>query len=98
MKSSAYSYDKFIANNSLYKKLDFKLHFKYSNAVSTFVCQSVGIERERAIDGFLYSYTSSTITNCVKSIPLSQTQGQQLLYKSYDIFVKTLHLLLYIYH
>lgn len=49
-------------------------------------CQSVGIEKERAIDGFLYSYTSSTITNCVKSIPLSQTQGQQLLYKSYDIF------------
>ena len=49
-------------------------------------CQSVGIEKERAIDGFLYSYTSSTVTNCVKSIPLSQTQGQQLLYKSYDIF------------
>ena len=49
-------------------------------------CQSVGREKERAIDGFLYSYTSSTITNCVKSIPLSQTQGQQLLYKSYDIF------------
>ena len=54
-------------------------------------CQSVGIERERAIDGFLYSYTSSTITNCVKSIPLSQTQGQQLLYKSYDIFEEVIN-------
>ena len=48
--------------------------------------QSVGIEKERAIEGFLYSYTSSTITNCVKSIPLSQNQGQQLLCKCYDTF------------
>ena len=54
-------------------------------------CQSVGIERERAIEGFLYSYTSSTITNCVKSIPLSQTQGQQLLYKSHDIFEEVIN-------
>ena len=53
--------------------------------------QSVGIERERAIEGFLYSYTSSTITNCVKSIPLSQTQGQQLLYKSHDIFEEVIN-------
>ena len=49
-------------------------------------CQSVGIPREKAIEGFLYSYTSSTITNCVKSIPLSQNQGQQLLCKCYDTF------------
>ena len=48
--------------------------------------QSVGIEKERAIEGFLYSYTSSTVTNCVKSIPLSQSQGQQLLCKCYDVF------------
>ena len=27
-----------------------------------------------------------TVTNCVKSIPLSQTQGQQLLCKCYDTF------------
>ena len=45
----------------------------------------------RAIEGFLYSYTSSTITNCVKSIPLSQTQGQQLLYKSHDIFEEVIN-------
>ena len=54
-------------------------------AYGTF-CQSVGIKREKAIEGFLYSYTSSTITNCVKSIPLSQSQGQQLLCKCYDVF------------
>ena len=37
------------------------------------------------------SCTSSTITNCVKSIPLSQTQGQQLLYKSHDIFEEVIN-------
>ena len=31
------------------------------------------------------------ITNCVKSIPLSQTQGQQLLYKSHDIFEEVIN-------
>ena len=35
-------------------------------AYGTF-CQSVGIAREKAIEGFLYSYTSSTITNIVAS-------------------------------
>src|SRR3712207_3932670 len=49
-------------------------------------CSAVGIEKIKAIEGFLYSYTSSTITTCVKSIPLSQTHGQRLLYKSYEIF------------
>lgn len=56
-------------------------------------CSAVGIERMKAIEGFLYSYTSSTITTCVKSIPLSQTQGQQLLYKSYKIFEDVLSIL-----
>ena len=54
-------------------------------------CQSVGIEKKKAIEGFLYSYTSSTVTNCVKSIPLSQTQGQQLLYKCYDTFEEVIN-------
>lgn len=56
-------------------------------------CASVGIEKMKAIQGFLYSYTSSTITTCVKTIPLSQTQGQQLLYKSYAIFEEVLNIL-----
>ena len=28
-------------------------------------CQSIGIPKDKAIEGFLYSYTSQTITNCV---------------------------------
>ncbi|MFR3567767.1 MAG: urease accessory protein UreF [Paraclostridium sordellii] len=56
-------------------------------------CSAVGIEKIKAIEGFLYSYTSSTITTCVKSIPLSQTHGQMLLYKSYEIFEEILSIL-----
>ena len=50
-------------------------------------------DRDKAIEGFLYSYTSQTITNCVKTIPLSQTDGQRLLYKSYEIFEEVLNIL-----
>ena len=56
-------------------------------------CQSIGIPKNKAIEGFLYSYTSQTITNCVKTIPLSQTDGQKLLYKSYEIFEEALNIL-----
>ena len=56
-------------------------------------CQSVGIPKNKAIEGFLYSYTSQTITNCVKTIPLSQTDGQKLLYKSYEIFEEVISIL-----
>lgn len=56
-------------------------------------CSAVGIEKIKAIEGFLYSYTSSAITTCVKSIPLSQTHGQRLLYKSYEIFEEILSIL-----
>lgn len=69
-----------------------KIRSNHSVAYGVF-CSSVGIEKMKAIEGFLYSYTSSTITNCVKTIPLSQTQGQQLLYKSYEIFEDIIRIL-----
>lgn len=53
-------------------------------------CAAVGIDKKAAMEAFLYSQTSASITNCVKSVPLSQTQGQQLLYKSYNIFEEVL--------
>ena len=77
---------------SEYIKCSKKVQPTHSVAYGVF-CSSVGIEKMKAIEGFLYSYTSSTITNCVKSIPLSQTQGQQLLYKSYKIFEEILNIL-----
>ncbi|EKQ54857.1 MULTISPECIES: urease accessory protein UreF [Clostridium] len=53
-------------------------------------CAAVGIDKGMALEAFLYSQTSACITNCVKLVPLSQTQGQQLLYRSYCIFEEIL--------
>lgn len=53
-------------------------------------CASVGIEKEAALEHYLYAQTSSMITTCVKSVPLSQTSGQKLLVKSYGIFFEIL--------
>lgn len=79
-----------IFNN--YIKASKEIQPTHSVAYGVF-CSAVGIEKIKAIEGFLYSYTSSTITTCVKSIPLSQTHGQRLLYKSYEIFEEILSIL-----
>ncbi len=44
-------------------------------------CKLVGIGREEALSFFIYSQTSALVTNCVKTIPLSQTDGQHMLHK-----------------
>ncbi len=86
-----------ISTNIDYKNENFKVYSESNNenmhthtvAYGVF-SQSVGIPLQKAIEGFLYSYTSSTITTCVKSIPLSQTDGQYILYNSYKIFDEVL--------
>ena len=42
-------------------------------------CASVGIGIREALENYLYAQTSSMVTNSVKSIPLSQTDGQKIL-------------------
>lgn len=46
-------------------------------------CAALGIELEEVLAHFLYSQTSAMVTNCVKTIPLSQTAGQQMLSDCY---------------
>ncbi len=50
------------------------------------LCASAGIPKEDALQSFMYSNTSSIITNCVKLVPLSQTVGQNLLAQCHDVF------------
>lgn len=57
----------------------------YATAYGVF-CASIGMELEEAISHFLYAQTSALVTNCVKTIPLSQTAGQQILYQCIQIF------------
>lgn len=46
-------------------------------------CVSIGIALEECLEHFLYAQTSAMVTNCVKTIPLSQTKGQQILVSCY---------------
>ncbi len=53
-------------------------------------CASAGIPAEDAMQHYLYSQASNMVTNCVKTIPLSQTDGQLLLYRCQDLFGEVL--------
>lgn len=49
-------------------------------------CATAEIPLEDVLAHFLYSQVSGFVTNCVKLIPLSQTDGQKLLTKIQSIF------------
>ena len=51
-------------------------------------CGVAGITREEALEHFLYAQTSAMVTNCVKTIPLSQSSGQKLLSGCYPLLQK----------
>lgn len=51
-------------------------------------CGAAGITREEAQEHFLYAQTSAMVTNCVKTIPLSQSSGQKLLSGCYPLLQK----------
>lgn len=43
------------------------------------LCADCGIEKSAAIENYLYAQTSGIVNTCVKSVPLSQTDGQRML-------------------
>lgn len=51
-------------------------------------CGAAGSTREEALEHFLYAQTSAMVTNCVKTIPLSQSSGQKLLSGCYPLLQK----------
>lgn len=53
-------------------------------------CRAAGISSVDFLDHYLYAQTSSMVTNCVKTIPLSQTDGQRLLSQSHALFREVL--------
>lgn len=50
----------------------------HSSAYGSF-CVAYGMDMEIAIKHYLYAQTSGIVTNCVKTIPLSQNDGQSIL-------------------
>ena len=49
-------------------------------------CGALGLEIGETLSHYLYAQTSAMVTNCVKTIPLSQTAGQQILAGCYESF------------
>lgn len=49
-------------------------------------CAAAGIERQMMLEHYLYAQTSAMVTNCVKTVPLSQTAGQQILFDAQELF------------
>lgn len=53
-------------------------------------CAALDISGEDALAHYLYAQTSAMVTNCVKTIPLSQSAGQRLLSGCFEIFTEIL--------
>lgn len=53
-------------------------------------CAALGINEADALHHYLYNQTSSVVTNCVKTIPLSQTDGQKILTSSFLLLLELL--------
>lgn len=53
-------------------------------------CAAVGLEEQQVLAHYLYAQTSAMVTNCVKTIPLSQSTGQKLLTGCYPVFQEIL--------
>lgn len=49
-------------------------------------CASTGIDLDKALRNYIFSNTSATMTNCVKTVPLSQNDGQKILSDCYNVF------------
>lgn len=64
----------------------------HSSAYGVF-CFSAGIDKVKAMEGYLYAYVSASIINAVKLIPLSQNEGQKILYNCYKFFDEIIDML-----
>lgn len=69
---------------ALYRREHAGLPVNHCIAYGVF-CASCHIDKQAAMMAYLYAAMSAAITVCVKSVPLSQTQGQKLLFDSHPL-------------
>ena len=67
-----------------------KGRFMTHSVVYGVFCAAAGITKEDAMEHYLYSQASAMVTNCVKLIPLSQTDGQHMLYRCQGLYQEIL--------
>jgi urease accessory protein len=56
-------------------------------------CATQGIAREEALAAYLFAQTSGMVTNCVKTVPLSQSDGQIILASMRPVYKELLEAL-----
>lgn len=75
-----------MSSNSVVEPVETQLSiFNFPLAYGVY-CAENGIDKESSLSAFLYSQTSARVTNLVKLVPLSQTDGQKILHKLIQIF------------
>jgi len=62
------------------------IHKKHYALLYGLFSACVGIEYTDMIETFIYAQTSAMVTNCVKTIPLSQTVGQKILFQCQPVY------------
>ena len=50
------------------------------------ICACTEISKEKCLSNYLYSQASQMVTTCVKAIPISQSDGQRILYELEPLF------------
>ncbi len=63
---------------------------KHHALVYGLFCASADIAYKDMMEHFLYAQASGMVTNCVKTIPLSQNTGQRILFECHGIFQNVL--------
>lgn len=72
-----------------YASLDY-LNKHHSTAYGV-ICRAAEADLKTALNTYIYAQCSAMITNCVKTVPLSQSAGQRILYSSYELLNDTVN-------
>lgn len=78
-----------VLNKDYFKNYtELKYNNKHHSTAYGVVCAAAEIDLNKALSSYIYAQCSAMITNCVKTVPLSQSFGQKLLYDSFGLMEK----------
>ncbi len=67
---------------------------KHHSTAYGVICRASEADLETALNTYIYAQCSAMINNCVKTVPLSQSAGQKILYSSYKLLKDTVNCVL----
>lgn len=69
----------------IFEKYISSAHNIHHTTAYAVVCSAAKIPLVKALEGFMFAQCSAMVTNCVKAIPLSQSEGQKILSELFQI-------------